>query len=135
MAYESTKTGMRTLGAVNRQFKKIKGTGKPVRLPNQTTDDNEQPVPTEAPKPGKALFDLNPTEDQEMIVAAVREFAEERLRPVAAEANESSTPPEGCWRPPPNSAWRSLTFPRVRGNRYRFRCDYQRSDRRGVGVR
>ena len=95
VAYESTKTGMRTLGAVNRQFKKIKGTGKPVRLPNQTTDENEQPVPTEAPKPGKALFDLNPTEDQEMIVAAVREFAEERLRPVAAESNESSTPPEG----------------------------------------
>lgn len=95
VAYESTKTGMRTLGAVNRQFKKIKGSGKPVRLPNQTTDENEQPVPTEAPKPGKALFDLNPTEDQEMIVAAVREFAEERLRPVAAESNESSTPPEG----------------------------------------
>lgn len=95
VAYESTKTGMRTLGAVNRQFKKIKGSGKPVRLPNQTTDESEQPVPTEAPKPGKALFDLNPTEDQEMIVAAVREFAEERLRPVAAESNESSTPPEG----------------------------------------
>lgn len=95
VAYESTKTGMRTLGTVNRKFKKIKGSGKPVRLPAQTTDENNQPVPTDAPAPGKAPFDLNPTEDQEMIVAAVREFAEERLRPVASECNEKSTPAEG----------------------------------------
>lgn len=95
VAYESTKTGMRTLGAVNRQFKKIKGSGKPVRLANQTTDENNQPVPTDAPAPGKAPFDLNPTEDQEMIVEAVREFAEERLRPVASECNEKSEPAEG----------------------------------------
>ncbi|WP_459612697.1 acyl-CoA dehydrogenase family protein [Corynebacterium urogenitale] len=95
VAYESTKTGMRTLGKVNRQFKKVKGSGKPVRLPAQTTDENNQPVPTETPAPGKAPFDLNPTEDQEMIVAAVREFAEEQLRPVAAECNEESKPAEG----------------------------------------
>ena len=95
VAYESTKTGMRTLGKVNRQFKKVKGSGKPVRLPAQTTDENNQPVPTETPAPGKAPFDLNPTEDQEMIVAAVREFAEEELRPVAAECNEESKPAEG----------------------------------------
>lgn len=95
VAYESTKTGMRTLGAVNRKFKQIKGSGKPVRLPSQTTDENNQPVATPTPAPGKAPFDLNPTEDQEMIVAAVREFAEERLRPVASECNEASKPAEG----------------------------------------
>ncbi|KAB1503053.1 acyl-CoA dehydrogenase [Corynebacterium sp. 320] len=95
VAYESTKTGMRTLGAVNRQFKKIKGTGKPVRLPSQTLDENNEPVPSTEPKPGRAPFDLNPTEDQEMIVAAVREFAEERLRPVASECNEKAEPAEG----------------------------------------
>lgn len=95
VAYESTKTGMRTLGAVNRQFKKIKGSGKPVRLPSQTTDENNEPTTTEAPKPGRAPFDLNPTEDQQMIVEAVREFAEERLRPVASECNEKSEPAEG----------------------------------------
>lgn len=95
VAYESTKTGMRTLGAVNRKFKKVKGSGRPVRLEKQTTDENNEPVNTPAPAPGKAPFDLNPTEDQEMIVAAVREFAEERLRPVAAECNEASEPAEG----------------------------------------
>ena len=93
VAYQSTKSGMRTLGAVNRQFKKLKGSGKPVRLPSQTADENNQPN-TEA-KPGSAPFDLNPDEDQDMIVAAVREFAEERLRPVAEECNESSEPAEG----------------------------------------
>ena len=95
VAYESTKTGMRTLGALNRQFKKIRGSGKPVRLPAQTLDENNQPVPTETPKPGRAPFDLTPTEDQEMIVQAVREFAEERLRPIAAEVNETSEPADG----------------------------------------
>ncbi|MBC2681275.1 acyl-CoA dehydrogenase family protein [Corynebacterium anserum] len=95
VAYESTKTGMRTLGKVNRQFKKVKGSGKPVRLPSQTTDENNQPVPTEAPAKGKAPFDLNPTEDQQMIVTAVREFAEEQLRPVASECNEESKPADG----------------------------------------
>lgn len=95
VAYESTKGGMRTLGKVNRQFKKIKGSGKPVRLPNQTTDENNQPEPTATPKPGRAPFDLTPSEDQEMIVEAVREFAEERLRPVASECNEESKPADG----------------------------------------
>lgn len=94
-AYNATKTGMRTAGALNRQFSKVKGTGKPVRLPSQTTDDNQQQIPTDTPAPGKALFDLNPTEDQEMIVAAVREFAEERIRPTASEQNEKTEPAEG----------------------------------------
>ncbi|WP_306529276.1 acyl-CoA dehydrogenase family protein [Corynebacterium bovis] len=80
-AYESTKTGMRTLGAVNRTFAKPKGSGDSVRLPSE--------------EPGKALWDLTPTEDQEMIVGAVKEFAEERLRPVASECNEKAEPAEG----------------------------------------
>lgn len=95
VAYETTKTGMKTFGAASRQFNKIKGTGKPVRLPSQGVDDSNQPVPATTPQPGKAPFDLNPTEDQEMIVAAVREFAEERLRPVASECNETSKPADG----------------------------------------
>ncbi|RAV31827.1 acyl-CoA dehydrogenase family protein [Corynebacterium heidelbergense] len=94
-AYQTTKTGVRTFGAASRQFAKIKGSGKPVRLPKQTVDESNEPVPSETPAPGKAPFDLNPTEDQEMIVAAVREFAEERLRPVASECNEASKPAEG----------------------------------------
>lgn len=89
VAYESTKGGMRTLGAINRQFKKSKGSGAPVRLEAQGSDEEG------AAKPVKVLFDLTPTEDQEMLVGAVREFAEEQLRPVAAESNEASvTTPE-----------------------------------------
>lgn len=95
VAYETTKTGMRTYSALNRQFKKVKSSGLPIRLPNQTSDDAGQAVPSETPVPGKALFDLKPTEDQEMIVSAVREFAEERLRPVAHECNESTKPADG----------------------------------------
>ncbi|WP_334144369.1 acyl-CoA dehydrogenase family protein [Corynebacterium nuruki] len=88
VAYESTKTGMRTLGALNRQFKKVKGSGKPVRLENQATDGAEGDAA--AAKPAKVLFDLTPSEDQEMLVSAVREFAEEQLRPVAHDANEAA---------------------------------------------
>jgi alkylation response protein AidB-like acyl-CoA dehydrogenase len=90
VAYESTKGGMRTLGAINRQFKKSKGSGKPVRLENQPTDAAEGDAATESSKPAKVLFDLTPSEDQEMLVGAVREFAEDQLRPVAADANEAA---------------------------------------------
>ncbi|MGO1379713.1 MAG: acyl-CoA dehydrogenase family protein [Corynebacterium sp.] len=87
VAYESTKGGMRTLGAINRQFKKSKGSGKPVRLEAQGSEGDAS---TEPKKPAKVVFDLTPTEDQEMLVSAVREFAEEQLRPVADEANEAA---------------------------------------------
>ena len=93
VAYESTKGGMRTLGAINRQFKKSKGSGKPVRLENQPTDAAEGGAAAESAessKPAKVLFDLTPTEDQEMLVGAVREFAEDQLRPVASEANAAA---------------------------------------------
>ena len=88
-AYETAKGGIRTAGAMNRQFKRIKGSGDPVRLPKQNEGDVQQF------EPGKAPFDLNPTEDQQMILDAVREFAIERLRPAAAEANDESKPTEG----------------------------------------
>lgn len=47
-------------------------------------------VPSAAPT---GLFDLTPTEDEQMLVDVVSEFAEEMLRPAAAEANESCTAP------------------------------------------
>lgn len=87
VAYESTKGGMRTLGAINRQFKKSKGSGKPVRLETQAS---EAEGAENAARPTKVLFDLTPTEDQEMLVGAVREFAEDQLRPVAHDANEAA---------------------------------------------
>ncbi|MFT4287644.1 acyl-CoA dehydrogenase family protein, partial [Nocardioides sp.] len=40
------------------------------------------------------VFDLTPTEDEQMLVDVVGEFAEEIVRPAAAEANESCLAPE-----------------------------------------
>jgi len=60
--YEGAKAGFRSVGAANRTFAKVQGRGK-------------------AERPGKAggrdLFDLTPTEEQQMIVGATREFSAE----------------------------------------------------------
>jgi len=76
--YEGAKAGFRSVGAANRTFAKVQGRGK-------------------AERPGKAggrdLFDLTPTEEQQMIVGATREFSAEQIRPVAADANESCETP------------------------------------------
>jgi alkylation response protein AidB-like acyl-CoA dehydrogenase len=76
--YEGAKAGFRTVGAANRTFAKVQGRGS-------------------AARPGKAagrdLFDLTPTEEQQMIVAATQEFAAEQIRPAAAEANETCETP------------------------------------------
>lgn len=80
VAYEATKTGFRTLGAATRTFKKVSGSGKPKRLPD-----------SEAKK--KGLYDLTPSDEQQMIVETVSEFAEEILRPAAADADTKSEAP------------------------------------------
>ena len=76
--YHGTKSGFRTAGTVNRTFKRVRSTGKPARL---------------ARTPDTGVFDLSPTEDQEMIVGVIKEFAEEVLRPgaeAAEKANDTS---------------------------------------------
>jgi alkylation response protein AidB-like acyl-CoA dehydrogenase len=80
VVFEATKTGFRTLGAVSRGFP-VGGTPRkrPARLPT-------------APSTGR--FDLTPTEDQQTMVGVVSEFAEEVLRPAAAEADEACTTPD-----------------------------------------
>src|SRR5690606_40133178 len=40
------------------------------------------------------VFDLTPTEDEQMLVDVVGEFAEEMVRPAAAEANEACAAPD-----------------------------------------
>src|SRR5690606_16837173 len=80
VTYESTKSGFRTLGAATRAFKKVSGNGAPKRLP-----DNEAK--------NKDYFDLTPTEDQQMIVETVKDFAAEIIRPAAAEADAATKAP------------------------------------------
>ncbi|GAA4819247.1 acyl-CoA dehydrogenase family protein [Tomitella cavernea] len=77
VAYEGTKTGFRTLGAANRVFDKVPGGGKPARL--------------KSAKPGG--FDVTPTDEQQMIVATVKDFAAEILRPAASDADTAAAAP------------------------------------------
>lgn len=79
VTYQSTKTGFKTLGAATRTFKKVTGgSGTPQRLDTAVRTD---------------LFDLTPTDDQQMIAETVREFAAEILRPAAHDADEAAAAP------------------------------------------
>ncbi|MET0822046.1 MAG: acyl-CoA dehydrogenase family protein [Aeromicrobium sp.] len=73
--YEGAKGGFRVAGATTRAFKRVKGGGKPTRLA-RTSDSG--------------VFDLEPTDDQQMIVGVIKEFAAEVLRPAAAEAETAN---------------------------------------------
>ncbi|MCU1686862.1 MAG: acyl-CoA dehydrogenase [Amycolatopsis sp.] len=75
-----TRNGFRAAGAAGRAFKSTQTLGKPVRL---------------APAEDTGLFDLNPSEDQQLIVETVTEFAAEQLRPAAADADAKLLAPEG----------------------------------------
>ncbi len=80
VVFETTRTGFRTLGAVNRQFaRRGKRGGTPTRVP---------------PAAKQGVFDLTPTEDEQMLVDVVSEFAAEVVRPAAGDANEATGPSE-----------------------------------------
>ena len=80
VVFTSTREGFRTVTAASRQFKKAGGKGAGTRAPAA---------------PRKGVFDLTPTEDEQMLVDVVSEYAEEVVRPAAAEANEACETPEG----------------------------------------
>jgi alkylation response protein AidB-like acyl-CoA dehydrogenase len=78
--FEATRSGFRTVGAVNRQFARAgRRRGRPTR------------VPTPA---GGGTFDLTPTEDEQMLVDVVSDLAREVLRPAAAEADAATAAPD-----------------------------------------
>ena len=80
VVFETTRAGFRTVGNVSRSFsRKGKPGGKPVRVPNSAE---------------KGLFDLTPTEDEQMLVDVVTEFAAEVVRPAAAAANDACAAPD-----------------------------------------
>ncbi|MFC9356133.1 acyl-CoA dehydrogenase family protein [Rhodococcus sp. NPDC057014] len=80
VTYEGTKTGFKTLGAATRGFQKVSGGGTPKRLPDNPTA-----------KAG--YFDLTPSDEQQMIVETVREFAAEILRPAGHDADAAASAP------------------------------------------
>jgi len=78
VAFEATRTGFRTMGAVNRSFQAVQKLARPARLPATRAGD---------------LFDLTPSAEQEMLREVVRDFAAEHVRPAAAEADEAAKTP------------------------------------------
>ncbi|WP_235735966.1 acyl-CoA dehydrogenase family protein [Nocardioides alcanivorans] len=78
--FSVTRSGFKAAGATSRAFtRKGKKGADGVRVPSIN--------PT-------GVFDLTPTEDEQMLVDVVKEFAAEMLRPAAAEANESCVAPD-----------------------------------------
>lgn len=75
-----TRSGFATMTTASRTFKRAGRRGQPgVR------------VPATSPR---GVFDLTPTEDEQMLVDVVTELADEVLRPAAAEADEACAAPE-----------------------------------------
>ncbi|WP_375491595.1 acyl-CoA dehydrogenase family protein [uncultured Jatrophihabitans sp.] len=78
--YRGAKNGFRGVGVANRTFAAVQQRNQPER-------------PSTAG--GRDLFDLTPTDEQQMIAEATAEFAAEQLRPVAEQADtDCATSPE-----------------------------------------
>ena len=75
--YKGAVTGFEVQTAAGRAFAKKKGSGDPTRAATA--------------KP-KQLFDLTPSEDQQMIQGVARELADEVIRPAAATADAEHAP-------------------------------------------
>ena len=77
--FSVTSNGFKTMTAASRTFAKAGKVGRPgVRV---------------APAARTGLFDLTPTEDEQMLVDVVTEYAEEVVRPAAADADEACEAP------------------------------------------
>ncbi|MCW2784190.1 MAG: acdA 8 [Marmoricola sp.] len=77
--YRVTSAGFKAAGAAGRTFARAGSKGTGTRVPSAGNT---------------GLFDLTPSEDEQMLVDVVTEFAAEVVRPAAAEANETCTAPD-----------------------------------------
>ncbi len=77
--YRATRDGFRAVGAATRTFKAVNGRGRATRL--STTAST-------------GLFDLTPTEEQQMLQESFKAFGAERLRPAALAADTAAAAPE-----------------------------------------
>ncbi len=75
LVYRATRDGFRAVGATGRTFQRARNGTGPARQPKAAGGD---------------LFDLTPTDEQRMMVEAMRDFAGARLRPAALEADANS---------------------------------------------
>src|SRR3954453_6913517 len=80
LLHGASKQSVRTAGRVGRTFNGVASRGKPAR-------------PSTAP--ARSLFDLTPSDEQQMLRESFAAFASEKLRPAATAADmESKAPPE-----------------------------------------
>ncbi len=79
VVYEATKSGFRAIGVAGRTFERRGKKGGTAARPSSATSTG--------------VFDLTPTEDEQMLVDVVTEFAAEIVRPAAADANEACEAP------------------------------------------
>jgi alkylation response protein AidB-like acyl-CoA dehydrogenase len=75
--FRATRDGFRAAGSAGRTFTAAKRLGAPARLAPAKPD----------------LFDLTPTDEQQLLQATLREFAAERIRPRAGDADAACAPP------------------------------------------
>lgn len=78
--FTATRTGFKTIAATGRTFARAGKRGEP----------GARPTPTAR----TGVFDLTPTEDEQMLVDVVTELATEVVRPAAAGADDTCTAPE-----------------------------------------
>ncbi|EON24066.1 MULTISPECIES: acyl-CoA dehydrogenase family protein [Nocardioides] len=79
LVFTATRNGFKTATVAGRQFGKVQRKSGPGKRP--------------ATANRSGLFDLTPTEDEQMLVDVVTDYATEVLRPAAAEANETCVAP------------------------------------------
>jgi len=77
--FRVTSAGFKTASAAGRAFARAGGKGSGKRVPSAKNT---------------GLFDLTPSEDEQMLVDVVTDFASEVVRPAAAEANEACAAPD-----------------------------------------
>jgi alkylation response protein AidB-like acyl-CoA dehydrogenase len=76
----ATKNGFRAAGTAGRTFARVAGAGRPSRQPSAGHKD---------------LFDLTPTDEQQMMSESIGNFAIKKLRPAALDADAAcAAPPE-----------------------------------------
>jgi alkylation response protein AidB-like acyl-CoA dehydrogenase len=76
--FTGTKNGFRSATAAGRTFKAAQSLGRPAR---------------QAPSKPRTLFDITPDDEQQMLQEGVRDFAEAKVRPVAAGADADRKAP------------------------------------------
>ncbi|GAC1626088.1 MAG: acyl-CoA dehydrogenase family protein [Nevskia sp.] len=80
LLFQSAKSAFRSAGAAGRTFAATQQLLQPARLPKTGSS---------------GLFDLRPSEEQQMLREAVLAFAQEQLRPAALEADAAGAAPAG----------------------------------------